>query len=168
VQQSYPLAPMSPLIRGLTWFVLLLPVCFVALALSNPRAILLLNMVLFLLVIYGSVWTLWRPKRFEITPNGLLIAFPLRTKLTPLDSIVSVRAMSKRDKRAELGRAMRVGAGGLWGGFGWLSTQKRGWVEFYISRLDDYVFIERRGKAPLLITPARPEAFIAELDQRRR
>ena len=58
---------------------------------------------------------------------------------------------------------MRVGAGGLWGGFGWLWTQRRGIVQMYISRTDGFVWIERVGDRPWLITPAQPSAFVRAL-----
>jgi len=58
---------------------------------------------------------------------------------------------------------MRVGAGGLWGAFGWLWTTKRGTVQMYISRTDNFVWIERRSERPWLITPERPEQFVAAM-----
>jgi hypothetical protein len=58
---------------------------------------------------------------------------------------------------------MRVGAGGLWGGFGWLWTQRRGIVQMYISRTDGFVWIERIGDRPWLITPDEPEKFVRAL-----
>ena len=58
---------------------------------------------------------------------------------------------------------MRVGGGALWGGFGWLWTQRRGIVQMYISRTDGFVWIERVGDRPWLITPAQPAAFVRAL-----
>jgi hypothetical protein len=54
----------------------------------------------------------------------------------------------------------RVGAGGLWGGFGWLWTEKRGIVQMYVSRTDRFVWIERGAERPWLISPENPEAFV--------
>jgi hypothetical protein len=51
----------------------------------------------------------------------------------------------------------------MWGGFGWLWTRKRGIVQMYISRTDRFVWIERAGERPWLITPERPEEFVAAL-----
>jgi hypothetical protein len=34
---------------------------------------------------------------------------------------------------SEVGWSMRVGAGGLWGGFGWLWTERRGIVQMYFQ-----------------------------------
>jgi hypothetical protein len=54
---------------------------------------------------------------------------------------------------------MRIGVGGLWGGFGWLWTAKKGFLEFYISRAEGLILIELRQGNPLLITPENPERF---------
>jgi hypothetical protein len=58
---------------------------------------------------------------------------------------------------------MRIGAGGLWGAFGWLWTQRRGMVQMYISRTDGFVWIERGADRPWLITPEQPQAFLSAL-----
>ena len=71
--------------------------------------------------------------------------------------------MDKHQLEREVGRSMRVGAGGLGGGFGWLWTQKRGVVRMYISRTDGLVWIERRSDRPWLITPERPDNFVRAL-----
>jgi hypothetical protein len=51
----------------------------------------------------------------------------------------------------------------LWGGFGWLWTQRRGIVQMYISRTDGLVWIERISDRPWLITPDEPENFVRAL-----
>jgi hypothetical protein len=74
-----------------------------------------------------------------------------------------VRLIDRDELRRQVGWGMRVGAGGLWGGFGWLWTTRRGIVQMYVSRLDRFVWIERGGERPWLITPDRPEMFVAAL-----
>ncbi|HSA21334.1 MAG TPA: PH domain-containing protein, partial [Myxococcota bacterium] len=64
--------------------------------------------------------------------------------------------------RAEIGRGARFGAGGLWGGFGWLLTP-RGKLSMYVSRSEPMVLIRFRARQPLLITPEQPERFLAAL-----
>jgi hypothetical protein len=61
---------------------------------------------------------------------------------------------------------MRVGAGGLWGGFGWFWTTRRGLVRMYVSRIDHFVWIERGPAQPWLITPDHPDAFVRALSTR--
>jgi hypothetical protein len=57
---------------------------------------------------------------------------------------------------------MRIGAGGLWGGFGWLYT-RRGLVDLYVSRTDRFVLVRRRAGRPLLLTPERDASFVDAL-----
>src|SRR5262249_13219822 len=75
--------------------------------------------------------------------------------------------LAKGDTRRELGFGMRIGAGGLWGGFRWLWTTRRGLLDLYVSRETDVVLVEldpRAGRS-LLLTPERPEAFVAPLQR---
>jgi hypothetical protein len=60
---------------------------------------------------------------------------------------------------------VRVGAGGIWGGFGWLWTKRQGLVQMYISRTEGFVWIERAGARPWLLTPEQPEEFVRALSR---
>ncbi|MBI3924532.1 MAG: hypothetical protein HY319_03245 [Armatimonadetes bacterium] len=118
-----------------------------------------------MLVLYAAVYLAWRPSRFEISPAELCIRFPIRRRTVPRGSIRTAEPIDSKQFRERFGRAVRVGVGGLWGGFGWLWTSK-GWVEFYVSRTDAFVLLEREGMIPLLITPERPEEFARELGRK--
>jgi hypothetical protein len=74
-----------------------------------------------------------------------------------------VRQVDRQELRRDVGWGMRVGAGGLWGGFGWLWTSRRGIVQMYVSRLDRFGWIERGKERQWLITPERAEEFVAAL-----
>src|SRR5437773_2566438 len=145
-------------IRLLTLALLVLPPLFLAIALLGNR--LLLGPAALLVAIYVWIWLWFRPTRFSVQPRVLDIVWPLRRCEIPRDDIVTARLLDKRQLRQAVGRAMRGGAGGLGGGFGWLWTQKRGVVRMYISRTDGLVWIERRADRPWLITPECPEAFV--------
>ena len=84
----------------------------------------------------------------------------------PAHRIAAARTVTTAEFKAEVGLALRIGVGGLWGGFGWLWTQRRGLVEFYVSRLDGLVWIERRDGRPLLVTPSDPEGLVRALGAR--
>jgi hypothetical protein len=157
----FPIAPMSRLIRVLTWLLLAIPVVFAALwrAFGAPLA----WPALALAALYLATWLAARPSRFELDARRLRVCFPLWTRALPRASISSARVVPVAELRELLGIALRVGVGGLWGGFGWLWSTKRGWVELYVSRGDGLVWIERRGGLPLLITPTQPETFVARV-----
>ena len=159
---TFRLAPMDFLMRLLTLALLALPPLFLAIALLGNRW--LLGPAVFLGALYVWIWLWFRPTRFVVQPRVLEIVWPARRREIPREDMVAVRLLDKHELRREVGWAMRVGAGGLWGGFGWLWTQKRGIVRMYISRTDGLVWIERRVDRPWLITPERPEAFVRALE----
>ena len=153
---------MSGLIRNLTFLVLPIPLLMTVFAVALQFWPLLL-VAAFIATIYAIVWLWWRPYGFEIRGGELRLLFPMRALSTSLSQIAVVRRLSDVEFKQEFGRGARIGAGGLWGGFGWLWTQKKGILEMYISKQDDYVLIERRSRRALLLTPNRVEAFIAAL-----
>jgi hypothetical protein len=159
---SLPLAPMSAAIRWFTVVVLLLPA--VLLAVANASGPPQLNVVAAsLLALYIGVWLFTRPARFELTEADLAVVFPAWRRTIGVSDGLTARMIEGKKFREEFGLPLRIGVGGLWGGFGWLWTSRRGLVEFYISRFDGMVLVERRRGRALLITPESPEALVAAL-----
>jgi hypothetical protein len=154
---------MCPVIRAFTMIMLLLPLALAVGAAAGPRP--LFGPALLLLLIYGWVWTRFRPTRFVVRPDAVEVIWPLKRRELPRDQISAVRLLSRQELKEQSGRGVRVGAGGLWGGFGWLWTARRGIVQMYVSRLDGFVWIERGTERPWLITPDRPEAFVHALSR---
>src|SRR4029453_18789061 len=74
------------------------------------------------LVIYAGVWLAGRPTQFEIDERSLAIVWPVRRRVIPRSTVHDVRIVTGREFRSAYGWGMRVGAGGLWGGFGLLKT----------------------------------------------
>lgn len=158
---NHRLAPMSPSILALTLFLLTLPVVFVVFALYSTW--LMVIPAAFLLVMYVWIWLWFRPSTFAIRPDAVEIVWPLRRREIARRSIVHARVLDQAALRREVGWGMRVGAGGLGGGFGWLWTTRRGLVRMYVSRVDSFVWIERGAEQAWLITPDRPDAFVRAL-----
>ena len=160
----FPLAPMSGLFMSLTVFLWCLPLLFFA---GQPWGLgpILVPTGCFVVLIYASVWLWYRPSRFEVTPEGLTAVFPLRRRTTPLTAVGKAERIDPKELKRRYGQLYRVGAGGLWGGFGllWRPGTK---VEFYSSRMDGWVLIQRQGRPPLLITPERPDELVALLSSR--
>jgi hypothetical protein len=146
------------MICGLTLFLLALPVAFLAFAAAGTRPLQI--PAYFLVAIYAWVWLRFRPSRFVVLPDALEIEWPLKYRRIARNEITAVRLVDPAELWRDIGWGMRVGAGGLWGGFGWLWTKRRGIVQMYISRTDRFVWIERRGLRPWLITPEDPETFV--------
>lgn len=156
--RTFLLAPMDRVMWLLTGFFLLLGPFFMALSVISFRP---LGLPGLLVVVLGAlVYLVWRPTAFVLEGGALTLAFPVRTRRYPLDGLTSVQRIDNAAFRARFGWALRVGVGGLFGGFGWLWTPK-GWVEMDISRIDAMVLMEWQGRSPLLVTPATPDDFVA-------
>ncbi len=124
---------------------------------------LLLAPALFILVIYAWIWPLARPTAFVVQPRAIEITWPLKRQEIPRSDIQAVRIIDRQTLRREAGWGMRVGAGGLFGAFGYLWTTRRGLVRMFVSRTDRFVWIERKSERPWLITPDQPDAFVRAL-----
>jgi hypothetical protein len=152
---------MSAALRVVTWLLLLLLALFLYLALvSEPPA----NAVLFVVflvvgLIYASVWFMWRPARFEVDARVLRIVWPIRAREIRRDDVEGAQVLDLRSFRDKYGSGMRIGAGGLWGGFGLLKTRKATF-SMWISRLHGLVIVRLHRARPLLLTPEDPERFV--------
>ena len=155
---------MSGDIRALSAIALLAPLGLVlgAVLARNPVRGTLLGATFFVVVIYAAVWLLGRPTAFELDAAGLGIRWPLRSQRIAAGDIAGADLLSRESFRRDFGWGMRIGAGGLWGGFGWLYT-RRGLVDLYVSRSDRFVLVRRRAGRPLLVTPERDESFVDAL-----
>lgn len=161
--RRFRLARMSTLILGLTLALLALPVAFLVASFLGARMLTVPGLLL--IVLYAWVWLRFRPSQFIVHPGGLDVRWPLKRVQILRADISSVRVISRQDLKNEVAWGLRVGVGGLWGGFGWLWTKRRGVVQMYVSRTDDFVWIERAGDRPWLITPEQPEAFVRALSR---
>ena len=159
--KRFRLAPMSPLILVVTCILLALPAAFFLGSRFGARFLSIPALVL--IAVYAWVWLRFRPTRFVVHPRALEVIWPLKRREVSRDDISNVRLLDGYELRKEVGWGLRVGAGGLWGGFGWLWTQRRGIVQMYVSRTDRFVWIEPAAGRPWVITPEEPEAFVRAL-----
>ncbi len=161
-EPSFPLASMSGKIRLLTWLLLLMPAALAPLLIFADSAQpwwIVGGILAGVLLVYVAIWLLGRPTRFEVTAQTVRIRWPLRQKQIPLDNIESIETIDSQ----QVGAAIRTfGAGGLWGGFGLFWSRKLGHFAMYASRQDGWVRIALREGKDLLITPEKPERFVAE------
>lgn len=155
---SFPLAPMDGRVRLLSVGLLALSGVLVAAgAVLDQGGQALAGASLGLLC--AAVWLLARPGRLSVEGTTLVLTYPLFRRRLPLQGLVDATSLSAEAFRQRFGWALRVGVGGLFGGFGWLRTS-RGWVEMAIAGAQGMVLLEWRGRTPLLVTPAAPERFL--------
>lgn len=159
--ESFALAPMSPLVKTLTAFLLALPIVMIAISLYRLQVLVI--PAVGMIIVYAWVWLRFRPSRFVVYRRGLKAVLPLKVFEIPEAQVAEAKVVDREALKKEIGWGMRVGAGGLWGGFGLLRTQRRGYVRMFVSRTDRFVWIEVIGGKSWLITPARPEEFVRAL-----
>jgi hypothetical protein len=159
--RTFRLAPMSPVVLTVTLILLALPIGFYVAALAGAR---FHTAPCFIVIaFYMWIWLRFRPTRFVMHKQSLEVVWSLKHQEIPLHSISSVRLLDRDALKQEIGWGLRLGAGGLGGGFGWLWTKRHGLVQMYISRTDGFVWVERKSDRPWLLTPEQPEAFIRAL-----
>lgn len=139
----------------LTWVLLPLPALLAAVGLAAPAAVVLAG--------YAWVWLWMRPRAFVVAPGALVVEWPLRARTIPAADVAGVRTVTAAELRRELGLALRIGVGGLFGGFGMLWSRRGGLVDFYVTRLDEFVWIARRTQRPLLVSPEDAAGFAEAL-----
>ena len=166
VPERFALAPMTLGLLVLTAALWVLPVLFAlsARAVPAPMSVALYACAAFMVVLYGSVYFVWRPRAFVVDSTSLTLEWPVRKCVISRSHVTGVRVVSSKEFRSEYGFGIRIGAGGLWGGFGWL---KCGATTFsmWISRTDQFVLVTLKDAKPLMITPVNPERFAARLRQ---
>jgi len=153
---EFELAPMDATVWVLTLVALSLPVPLLATSLV-VLPVIPLGIVTLLVGMDVIIWCWMRPSRFEVDAEALHVIFPWRTITIPRADIVRGRIVTRSEFRAEYGFGARIGAGGLWGGFGLLWTQKRMFM-LYVSRVDRMLVVERHEGRWLLLTPDDLEA----------
>ena len=159
--RRYALAPMSWWLALLTYALFPIPLLLLAAAFSSPRPVnlVLLGAGLFFVLIYATVWFWWRPTSFEIRGHELVLRWPLRKRTIELAGMRDAELVDGADFRRRYGWGMRIGAGGLWGGFGLLKTRAETF-SMYVSRTDRFVLLRPIGCRALMITPEDPERFV--------
>lgn len=158
---SFQLAPMSHLFAVLTFILFMIPLVFIAFALFGVDLLLVPGLAL--IPLYAWVWLRFRPTRFVVHERALEVIWPLKRRQIPRSEISALRMLDEQALQREIGWGLRVGAGGLWGGFGWLWTKNRGIVQMYVSRTDGFIWIDCKSHRPWLVTPDRPVDFVRSL-----
>jgi len=154
---------MDPPILWITTLLLALPLALLVGALFAGYTLSLIALIL--VTIYAWVWLRFRPSRFVVDERSFEVIWPMKRRAISRSDISRARLIDRDTMQRELGSSLRIGAGGLWGGFGWLWTQRRGLVQMYVSRTDFFIWIERASGGPWIVTPEQPENFVRALSR---
>lgn len=103
---GFRIAPMSPLILGLTLMLFAIPVIFLSFHFFGYS--ILLGPGIILLILYAWVWLRYRPNRFVINPDTLEIIWPLKRRCLERRKITSVRIIDCKELQHEAGWCVRL------------------------------------------------------------
>jgi hypothetical protein len=148
----------------LSGLVLAIPIIFAVIGLGDPglRLVFLGTAVMITVAAFG-VWVFYKPTGFLVDDAALTIQFPMRRIEVSRTDITSARVLTRDQFQGTLGFALRVGVGGLFGVFGYLWSNKLGWVTIYATSTDNWVFIERRGTGPMILSPKDADGLVTAL-----
>ena len=154
----FPLAPMTTDLRIMTAVVWVIPFVmgFAVAFAPTPVDLVLGGTATFVVLVYAGIWLWGRPTAFEAGRGEIVIRWPMRTRV--ITDITTAVVIDRRTFRSEYGLGARVGAGGLWGGFGLLVTRRETFT-MYVSRTDRWVMVTPRSGRRLLVTPMDPDRF---------
>lgn len=113
------------------------------------------------IILFGC-W-LFRPLGYTLTSEGLVLNRPLSPTTIPW---AEIEAVEKEDQLGIFTLIRTCGVGGLFGYFGYFYRSREGSLFAYATRIDQVVWVRRRGKMPLLISPDDPESFLAACSER--
>jgi hypothetical protein len=161
MRSRFRLAPMSTGMLISTAIVLVIPIVLAVQVRYVPPMLrtVMAGVAVAVALVYAVIWFAMRPSAFVVGPDELELVWPVRRRTIPRADIVRVRKLAMADLKREIGYMLRVGAGGLGGGFGLAKTQL-GTMELWISRTDWIVYIECRDRRSLLVTPDDPDRFV--------
>ncbi len=111
-----------------------------------------------MVIAYASIWLFLRPSQLEVTPEYLIIDFPLRSVEIARSEVEDVEVFEGRRFTDEQGGRLAVWTAGVLGTLGPVATSQ-GSYETYLSRSTHLVVVRRRTGAPLLLSPAHPRRF---------
>ena len=150
--REFPLAPMDRLMGGVTYFFLALPVAVGVAMVFTGEAQAIPFVGLFAALLFGIVWCWSRPTCFVLDGDALTVRYPVRRYVYPRSELKTARILGKDEIKRELRFAVRIGVGGIWGVFGWLWTRRNGLMDAYLSRTDEFLWIERHDRPPIVLT----------------
>jgi sugar phosphate permease len=124
---------------------------------NSSQSILLASATL--LLVYGICW-LYRPVKYTVTANELIISRPIGKVIIARQDIAGVKML----ERSNISYAVRTfGVGGLFGYFGKFYNTAFGHMTWYVTRRDNPVLITTNHNKKIIVSPDQNERFAAAL-----
>ena len=139
-------------------FLILIVMCLISIKMSPEDTQFTIIFYLILgIVIYGIPFSL-RPNNYAVSSDKLLIHRMVNDVEINRDNIQSVQEIDE----SQIKNSIRTfGVGGFFGSFGKFSNDKLGDMIWYTTRRNNIVLIETKDHKKSILTPDKPEAFVA-------
>ena len=111
--------------------------------------------IIFMLLTY-----LLRPHNYSVSADKLLIHRMLGDVEIDRSNIQSVQEIDESQVKNSL---RTFGVGGFFGNFGKFWNGKLGKMTWYVTRKNNFVLVETKDQKKIILTPDKPEEFVASL-----
>lgn len=110
-------------------------------------------------LIFGFVIVyLLRPNNYSVSSDKLLIHRMIKDVEVDRNNIQSVQEIDE----SQVENSLRTfGVGGCFGSFGKFWNGKLGNMTWYVTRKNNFVLVQTKDKKKIILTPDKPEAFVA-------
>ena len=109
-------------------------------------------------VISTVVVYLLRPNNYSISSDKLLIHRMINNVEINRNNIQSVQEIDESQVKNSL---RTFGVGGFFGNFGTFWNGKLGKMTWYVTRKNNFVLVETKDQKKIILTPDKPEEFVA-------
>ena len=103
---------------------------------------------------------LLRPKNYSVSADKLLIHRMINNVEIDRNNIQSVQEIDESQVKNSL---RTFGVGGFFGNFGKFWNSTLGNMTWYVTRKNNFVLIETKDQKKIILTPDKPEEFVASL-----
>jgi Bacterial PH domain len=100
----------------------------------------------------------FRPNNYSVSPDKLLIHRLINNVKIDRNNIQSVQEIDESQVKNSL---RTFGVGGFFGNFGTFWNGKLGKMTWYVTRKNNFVLVETKDQKKIILTPDKPEEFVA-------
>ena len=148
---------------GIFTFNAMLTIMFLIIASKNPANKIPMTIGAIFIVICTILPAVWAPIKYIVTEQKIIIKRIGPEIIIPLADVCTVSCMPYDEVFCSAIRTM--GSGGVFGIYGNYKSASMGKFKAYMTRRDKLVLIRTLDK-PFVITPDKPEDFIAAVQQK--
>ena len=118
----------------------------------------IMDSIVLLPIVISIIVYLLRPNNYSVSSDKLLIHRAISNIEIDRNNIKSVREIDESQVKNSL---RTFGVGGFFGSFGKFWNGKLGKMTWYVTRKNNFVLVETKDNKKIILTPDKPEEFVA-------